>query len=147
MEQRRSKLMLKKPLNKYFCSVFVLLVFKNSLSENKNLNNFTETEEAIVEILGSLDVSKSCGPDNLAAVVLRNCAKELKKSIFELFRNFRRLGTYLSAWRLGAVSPIFKKKGSKADVVSYRPVTLMHCLESSRKIFCMAQFSIFSKDS
>ena len=96
--------------NKYFCSVFtVSLVFKNSLNENRILNNFTVTEEAIVEILGSLDVSKSCGPDNLPAVVLMNCAKELTKSNFELFRNFRRLGTYPSEWKIGAVSPIFKK--------------------------------------
>ena len=104
-------------------------VFKSSLNENRILNSFTVTEEAIVEILGSLDVSKSCGPDNLPAVVLRNCAKELTKSIFELFRNFRRLGTYPSAWKIGAVSPIFKKKGSKADVVNYRPVTLL-CIVS-----------------
>ena len=123
--------MLKKPLFLiiFLFSFTVLSVFKNSLNENKILNNVDETEEAIVEILGSLDVSKSCGPDNLPAVVLRNCAKELTKSIFELFRNFRRLGTYPSAWRLGAVSPIFKKKGSKADVVSYRPVKLL-CIVS-----------------
>ena len=106
--------------NEYFCSVFtVSSVFKNSLNENRILNNFTLTEDAIVEILGSLDVS----------VVLRSCAKELTKSIFELFRIFRRLGTYPSAWKTGAVSPIFKKKGSKADVVNYRPVTLL-CIVS-----------------
>ena len=116
--------------NKYFCSVFtVSSVFKSSLNENRILNSFTVTEEAIVEILGSLDVSKSCGPDNLPAVVLRNCAKELTKSIFELFRNFKHLGTYPSAWKIGAVSPIFKKKGSKADVVNYRPVKLL-CIVS-----------------
>ena len=86
--------------NKCFCSVFnVSLVFKNSLNENRVLNNFTVTEEAIVEILGSLDVSKSCGSDNFPAVVLRNCAKELTKSIFESFRNFRHLRTYPSAWK------------------------------------------------
>ena len=95
------------------------------MNENKTLNNFTVTEEVIVKILGSLDVSKSCGPDNLPAVVLSNCAKELTKSIFELFRSFRGLGTYPSAWKMGAISPIFKKKGSKAVVVNYRPVTLL----------------------
>ena len=95
------------------------------MNENKILNKFAVTVEAIVEILGSLDVSKSCGPDNLPAVVLRNCAKELTKSIFELLRIFRRLGTYPSAWKIGAVSPILKKKGSKADGVSYRPVALL----------------------
>ena len=52
-------------------------IFKNQLNENRILNNFTVTEEIAVEILGSLDVSKSCGPDNLPAVVLRICAKEL----------------------------------------------------------------------
>ena len=126
--------MLKKPLFliniKYFGSVItVSSVFKNSLNENKILNYFTVTEEAIVEILGSLDVSKSCGPDNLPAVVFRNCAQELRKSSFELLRNFRRLGTYPSAWKLGAVSPIFKKKGSKADVVNYRAVLFL-CIVS-----------------
>ena len=116
--------------NKYFGSIFtVSLVFKNSLNENKILNYFTVTKEAIVEILGSSDVLKSCGPDNLPAVVLRNCAKELRKSGFELLRNFRRLGTYPSAWKIGAVGPIFKKKRSKADVVNYRPVTLL-CIVS-----------------
>ena len=104
-------------------------VFKNSLNENRILKNFTVTEEAIVEFIGSLDVSKSCGPDNLPAVVLRNCAKELTKSIFDLFRNFRRLGIYPSAWKIGAVSPIFKKKRSKADAINYRPVTLL-CIVS-----------------
>ena len=56
-------------------------VFKSSLNENRILNSFTVTEEAIVENLGSLDVSKSCGPDNLPAVVLRNCAKERNPSL------------------------------------------------------------------
>ena len=118
------------PFNKYFGSVFtVSSVFKNSFKKNKILNNFTMTEEAIDEILGSLDISKSWGPDNLPAFVLRNCAKELTKSIFELLRNFRRLGIYPSAWKIGAVSSIFEKKGSKADVANYRPVRLL-CIVS-----------------
>ena len=62
--------------SKYFCSVFTISsVLKNNLNDNRILNSFTVTE--VIEILGSLDVSKSCGPDNLPAVVLRNCAKEL----------------------------------------------------------------------
>ena len=32
-------------------------------------------------------------------------------------------GTYSSAGKIGAVSPIFKKNVSKGDVVNYRPVT------------------------
>ena len=111
---------------KYFCSVFtVLSFFKNNLKANRISNDFTVTEEAVVEFFVSLGVSKSCGSDNLPAVFLRNCAKELTKSTFELLNKFRRFGTYLSAWKIEAVSPIFKKKGAKADVVNYRPVTLL----------------------
>ena len=104
-------------------------VYKNNLNEKRVSNNFTVTEDAIVEIRGSLDVSMSCRPDNLPAVVLRNCAKELTISIFELLRKFRRLRTFTNAWKIGAVSPIFKKKVLKAVVVNFRTVTLL-CIVS-----------------
>ena len=50
-----------------------------NINENKFFNNCTVTEEAVLKLLGSLDVLKSCGPDNLHAVVLRSCSKELEK--------------------------------------------------------------------
>ena len=83
----------------YLCSDFIVSsVFNNNMNENKTLNCFTVTEEAVLKFLGGpLDVSKSCGPDNLPAVVPTNFAKELSKSILDLSRSFRRLGTYPGA--------------------------------------------------
>ena len=99
--------------NKDYCSVFTITsLFRNNLDENRILNNFTVTKNAVVEILGSLNVSKSGGPNNLPAVVPRNCAKELTKSILELLDKFRRLGTYPSALKI-KISQAFKKKDQK----------------------------------
>ena len=90
-------------------------LFRHNLNENRILNNFTVTKKAVVEILGSLNVSKSVGPDNLPAVVPSNCAKELTKSILELldkFNKFRRLGTYPSALKI-KINQVFKIKDQK----------------------------------
>ena len=127
-------------------------VFKYNFNENRILNNFSVTEEAVVEILESLDLSKSCGPDNLPAVVLKgqlqkNCAKELTKSIFELLRKFRRLGTYPSAWKIGTVSSIFKKRIKSRCGKLSSCNTIMHCLKRKFFVWLNCQFLKFITDS
>ena len=77
-----------------------------------------------------LDVSKSKGHDCLPPVLFKRM-DTMKTSIYGLFRTIKRTCTFPRFWKIGKVKPLFKK-GNRALVTNYRPITLL-CILS--KIF------------
>ena len=74
--------------------------------------------------LTNLDVSKTRGPDNIPACFLKQLAETLSLFLSAILRNIKRLVKIPNCWKIGAVSPIHKK-GCRASVKNYRPVTLL----------------------
>ena len=96
------------------------------------LNTITITEREVLNLLNSLDVNKSCGPDNLPPKILKLVALLIVTPLTKLFNQSINQGHFPSIWKEAKVHAIFKRKGSASDPSSYRPISLLPCIS---KIF------------
>ncbi|KAF4791631.1 hypothetical protein TURU_128530 [Turdus rufiventris] len=80
-------------------------------------------EEAVRELLSSLDVHKSMGPDGIHARVMRELADELAKPLSIIYQQSWLTGEVPDDCKLANVTAIHKK-GGKEDPGNYRPVIL-----------------------
>ena len=90
------------------------------------------TEREVLKLLNSLDIHKSCGPDNLPPKILRLTAILIVSPLTKLFNKSLSLGKFPSTWKETKVHAIFKIKGSASDPSNYRPISLLPCIS---KIF------------
>ena len=120
----------------YFSSVF----FESSSFECGNLGlncafpileELSINENLVLELCKTIDINKSRGPDDLPAIILKNCAHSLSHSLCQIFKKICQTSTYPESWKQSLVVPIHKK-GSKQDVSNYRPVSL---IDLASKIF------------
>ena len=118
--------------NDYFISVFTgntldvqLGESDSKLPDGRVASDYQINRDVVYNVLSNLDISKSRGEDQLPPVFLRRLATELTPSVFNVFRNIHRLDTFPEKWKLGIVSPFFKK-GKKSEISNYRPVTLLN---------------------
>ena len=115
-------------LNNFFCSVFTKERLEDIPEcENKNpdieIDNVVFTKEKVLKKLRDIDPSKSGGPDNITASVLKNLADELADPVTELFNRSMAENSLPSVWKLANVVPLFKK-GEKTKTNNYQPVSL-----------------------
>ena len=115
-------------LNKYFSTVFT----KETSSEQPRFSDrpFTEQltdisfdENSIEKKLSSLKVNKSPGPDRSHLRLLKEMSGILKYPLQKLFSRCMDKGKVPETWKIGHVTPIFKK-GKKCDPSNYRPIRL-----------------------
>ena len=124
-------------LNKFFTSVFT----KEDLTNIPELNddyqgplliNIDFSESDIEEILKSLKIHKSPGPDNLHPRLLKELATVLSKPFYIIFRISIDTGKLPTKWKDAHVTPVFKS-GDKSLPKNYRPISLTSiackCLE------------------
>ena len=71
------------------------------------------TEEMISKQLNSLNVNKSCGPDNVHACILRELADQVAGPLTYLFNLTIENGIIPIDWKQSFVSPIYNKRGQK----------------------------------
>ncbi|KAL0879152.1 hypothetical protein ABMA27_002946 [Loxostege sticticalis] len=123
----------------YFASNFL-----NSSSSSPNFNFSTPEDQTVSDIasisvdakevaklLLGLDPSKSAGPDFLPARFLINCAETIAIPISLLFKRSLAEGIVPNIWKRAFITPVHKK-GSRADVTNYRPISKL-CIVS--KVF------------
>ena len=114
-------------LAKYFNSVYT----PASDGELPEMNNMCEVEINNLEInrndiqtrLEKLNVTKTCGPDNLHPFVLQKTAGEISVPLEIIFRKSVSTGECPTDWRSANVAPIHKK-GDRTDPSNYRPISL-----------------------
>ncbi|RMC22412.1 hypothetical protein DUI87_00726 [Hirundo rustica rustica] len=80
-------------------------------------------EEAVKELLRSLDVPKSMGPDGIHPRVMRELADELAEPLSIIYHQSWLTDEVPDDWKLANVTPVHKK-GAKEDPGNYRPVSL-----------------------
>jgi hypothetical protein len=116
-------------LSDFFKSVFTeegdgpLPEFANRVQEDEGLQEVEFTEESILKKLLGLKVNKACGPDEIHPRLLRECAPELCKPLYHIFRKSADSGTVPTDWKIANVTQIHKK-GSRSKANNYRPVSL-----------------------
>ncbi|CAH2090623.1 unnamed protein product [Euphydryas editha] len=84
-------------------------------------------QKEILKILQTLDVNKASGPDGIPAIVRCTCAPELSPPLTRLYRLSLKTGKVPKSWKLANVQPV-PKKGSRADPVNYRPISVTSIL-------------------
>ena len=114
--------------SKFFASVYVQSSefyepFQHG-SENHFLSNLTFEETEIESICEKLNVNKSKGPDELPPVLFRKCRKTISHSFFQIFTKILQTSIFPDMRKKALISPVFKK-GKKADLENYRPVSYL----------------------
>ena len=81
-------------------------------------------ESTICDMLESLDISKSNGPDGVSLRMLKNTAASIAPSVTKLFNQSIKSGRIPSKWKSSYVVPI--PKGNDTHTLSnYRPISLL----------------------
>ena len=89
----------------------------------REINDIEITREDIRSRLERLNVTKSCGPDNLHPFVLQKTASVTCVPLEKIFKKSISTGECPTDWRSANVAPIHKK-GDRTDPSNYRPISL-----------------------
>ena len=81
------------------------------------------TQDCIEEAISEIKLDSASGPDGIPAILLKRCAASLSLPIYLLWSESMSSGIVPSYYKMGYVSPLFKK-GSRCEAGNYRPVTL-----------------------
>ena len=82
------------------------------------------TKEVIRRKINKLNTNKSPGPYKMHPRVVKELLAEIVNPFYLIFKISLKTGKVPSAWKLGAISAIYKNKGSKTSVENYRPISL-----------------------
>ena len=85
------------------------------------------TESDVLDVLKSLDVSKSTGPDHFSPRMLRETAASICPSLTRLFKLSLSQSKFPIKWKKANVLPLHKK--NEKDIMNnYRPISLLSCV-------------------
>ena len=77
----------------------------------------------VAKCLEQLDMDSGTGPDELSAMVLKMCARQLSLPLSKLIRSILEHGFWPSAWIIHWLVPLHKRK-SKSEAGNYRAINL-----------------------
>lgn len=124
-------------MNETFCMKFSKCTTKQFSDIVKNCDNvsvdpwdFIIAENDVLNQLLSLDVKKSCGPDNVPSIIYKRAAHIIVSPLTRLFNCCIVNRTFPSIWKEAHVVPV--PKCSNAKLNDFRPISLLSVLS---KIF------------
>ena len=88
------------------------------------LESISISDQEIMDVLQSLDVSKSCGPDLINARLLKEGAQYLQIPLKNLFNFSLNQCEFPAVWKRANLTPIHKKN-EKTLPNNYQPVSLL----------------------
>ena len=91
--------------------------------EKPSINEVVTTTKEVFEVLSTLKISKSPGPDGMHPRVLKELAHELSEPLAIIFNTSMRQSKIPDDWKLADVTAIHKK-GDKRLPENYRPISL-----------------------
>ena len=100
-------------------SVYNIGVFDQGSAEFK----IDFCKSRVESVLKNLNANKAMGPDKIHGRILKNCSGSLSKPLASLFEKSYYSGSIPQEWKLALVVPVHKK-GPKASVENYRPISL-----------------------
>jgi sarcosine oxidase/L-pipecolate oxidase len=85
------------------------------------------SEQAILDMISTLDANKVVAPDTLSNKMLITITVQISKPICMLFNNSLHQNIFPTNWKLAHVIPLLKA-GDKSFLANYRPVSLLSCV-------------------
>lgn len=79
-------------------------------------------------LLSHVDYNTSSGPDDLPAFLLRKLCYAIAPNITLLFNYSISECMFPSVWKQANITAVYKRKGAKLDVDSYRPISILPIL-------------------
>ena len=98
--------------------------YKNYNLEKKNFTLKQVTEEAVLELLLSINISKAAGFDNLSGKFLKEGAPVLVTPITSICNLSINLSIFPEKCKNAKLKPLYKK-GLKTEPKNYRPISLL----------------------
>ena len=92
--------------------------------ELDSMSCFHVSEAVVLTALKSVPVSKACGPDDMSARIIAECADELAVPITKICNASISSGVFPERWKQANIIPILKK-GDKKDPSNYRSISLL----------------------
>ena len=100
------------------------------------LSRMSVTPFRIAALLSSVDKSKSCGPDGLSAVILKECADILSNPLSIIFNKCLTTGIFPEKWKEANIIPVHKK-GRRDLASNYRSISLLPLISKVfEKVVC-----------
>ena len=116
--------------NEQFTSVFQT-DDGNSLNLHEKTSTYLEhiniSSEDISQAILKIKPKTSKTPDSIPPIFLKNAGKSLIPALKQLFQSSLDNGTLPKEWKTALINPVHKK-GSKNDVLNYRPISLTSSL-------------------
>ena len=91
------------------------------------------TRDEIIKAINSLKNGKASGNDGIVPEMIKECKDILIQPIQKIFNDIFNEGTFPKSWKLGEITSIYKKQGSKFEASNYRGITVTSTLS---KLFC-----------
>ena len=117
-------------LDSFFTSVFTeedlsnISIFHDRIKQNESfLTDIDVSKEDVKNVLNSLDISKSPGPDNFHPGILKELSNELSEPLFLLLSKSLIDEVLPKIWKDAHVTPVYEK-GEKSSPGNYRPISL-----------------------
>lgn len=101
-------------LNNFFQSMFVkddgIPVTSDQRSITNEYIDIVVTRQGVLKLLDDVDVSKSCGPDDIAGILLKTFSEVIATSLTDFFNYSLTSGCLPNIWKEAKVTAIHKKK-------------------------------------
>ncbi len=114
-------------LNKYFASVFTPPCQQApphvAQPSDTSASDLTVSASMVKKKIMKLRPASVTGPDRIGPQVLQELVDKVSPALAAIFNSFLQEGLVTADWQQANVTPIYKK-GSKADLGNYRPVSL-----------------------
>ena len=101
--------------------------FKHYMGDSISMSIFCEeiSLDELKNAIACLKNKKSSGPDNISAVIIKECHHILSIPLLHIFNKSLQMGIFPEKMKVAKVIPIYKK-GDNLMISNYRPISLLN---------------------